>query len=66
MARVVIEGFPDELHKELKLEAVAKGSNVKALIIAALQERPKQGAKQVRATIQAFAPRSPEQKGAKP
>ena len=35
MARVVINGFPDGLYRELKIEAVRQGITVKALIITA-------------------------------
>ncbi len=38
MARVVIEGFPDELYHELKIKAATEKTSVKALLIAAAEK----------------------------
>ncbi len=38
MARVVIEGFPDELYYELKIKAATERTSVKALLIAAAEK----------------------------
>ena len=38
MARVVIEGFPDDLLRTLKIRAVNERTSVKALLIAAAQK----------------------------
>ena len=38
MARVVIDGFPDDLHHELKIKAVQEKTTVKALLIAAAEK----------------------------
>jgi len=34
MARLVVEGFPDELFRDLKVKAAQEGTTVKALVIA--------------------------------
>ncbi len=38
MARVVIEGFPDDLYHELKIKAATERTSVKALLIAAAKK----------------------------
>ena len=38
MARVVIDGFPDDLHHELKIKAAQEQTSVKALLIAAAEK----------------------------
>lgn len=38
MSRLVIENFPDELHRALKVMAAQQGTTVKALLIAAAEK----------------------------
>jgi hypothetical protein len=38
LARVVTEGFPDNLYRELKVKAAQEGTTVKALMIAAAEK----------------------------
>ncbi len=40
MARLVVEGFPDELMHALKVKAANERTTVKALIIAAAEKYP--------------------------
>jgi len=37
MAQLRVEGFPDKLYRDLKVCAAAKGTTVKALLIAAVE-----------------------------
>lgn len=38
MARVVVENFPDDLHRALKVKAATDGTTVKALLILAAEK----------------------------
>ena len=38
MAQLRIEGFPDDLHRALKVKAAQEGTSVKALMIAAAEK----------------------------
>jgi plasmid stability protein len=33
MAKLIVEGFPDDLFKAVKIEAVNRGTNMKAVVI---------------------------------
>jgi plasmid stability protein len=38
MARLVVEDFPDDLHRALKIRAASEGTSVKALVIEAAEK----------------------------
>lgn len=38
MATINLRGFPDDLHRTLKVEAAKRGTSVKALLIQAARE----------------------------
>jgi len=68
MATLKIEQFPDDLLRAVKSNAALQGVTLREAVIQALEGNspPKESAKRIKASIQAFVPRAPEQKAAKP
>ena len=48
MGVITLKDFPDDLHKEIKIQAVREGTTLKGLIIKALREYLNRGSREGR------------------